>query len=1045
MGKWKRLGLLALLFSFNANAVTVPYTFSSGQQIKASEVNANFSTLQSAFNSHNSASNPHNSTLANILSAGNSCGSTNIDFNGTQALTFRVENVSSDPSCASGSKGRIIYNTVDDLLKFCDGSSYVSIAGSGVNTLQSVLSAGNSAGSYDIDLNGHELISARVENLSADPSAGSIGRLIYNTSTSAFKIDNGVSWDTIGGAQGLASVLGVSNSAGSTNIDFNGTQGLNFRLQNLSSDPGSSSAGRVYYNTSTGKPKFYNGSSWSEIGNTNSLSAVLAIGNSAGAYDLDMNMNEIQNFKVENLASPPGTGNAGRMWYDTIGSDIYYAESAVNRTLVSTDKTQTLTNKSISGSSNTFTNIPDSALSANVDLLDTAQTVSAKKTFSSAPQISRIKTASGTTSGHLIPNGLSDDEFVLANAVQTLAGKTLNGPALSGNMDFNNYQATEFRVENRSSDPSPGNAGRIFYKTSTGELIYDTGSSLRVLSASGSPPITEWKLTGNTGTVAGTNFLGTLDAQDVVVKANNSEVLRAKSGGGIDVIKTSNQIRLGTTNTATINASAPSASRIYTISDPGADASFVMSEGNSTVNGNKSFSGTTNFQAITVEDPGAGTNTVTISAPTLAGDYTLTLPTNDGSASQYLQTDGSGVLSWANALNSLNGLTDISQTFATGTAGTDFNISSSTSTHTFNIPDASATARGLVTTGTQTFAGAKTFSTTPIFSALSTGVVHSDSSGNLTSSTIVDADISATAAIAFSKLDALTSGNILVGNGSNVATSVAMSGDVTISNAGVTAIGANKVTDSMLRQSSGLSVIGRSANSTGNVADITAANDGEVLFRNGTSIGFGTISNSSINASAAIDRSKIASGTANHVVINDGSGNLSSEANLAVSRGGTGAGTFTANNVLLGNGTSAFQVVAPGTSGNVLTSNGTTWTSAAPSAGNAPQWISFGGSSERSQCTSNPCTIYDQSGTTGTFISSVGRNGTGDYTINFVSGVYSRAPVVVCYDAQGNGNTTFMSTTGAAPTTTAVRIAFYNYNVPGVRDTQADCIITGKP
>jgi len=55
---------------------------------------------------------------------------------------------------------------------------------------------------------------------------------------------------------------------------------------------------------------------------------------------------------------------------------------------------------------------------------------------------------------------------------------------------------------------------------------------------------------------------------------------------------------------------------------------------------------------------------------------------------------------------------------------------------------------------------------------------------------------------------------------------------------------------------------------------------------------------------------------------------------LGVARGGTGASTLTANNVLLGNGTSALQAVAPGTSGNVLTSNGTTWTSAAP--GGAP-------------------------------------------------------------------------------------------------------------
>jgi len=52
-----------------------------------------------------------------------------------------------------------------------------------------------------------------------------------------------------------------------------------------------------------------------------------------------------------------------------------------------------------------------------------------------------------------------------------------------------------------------------------------------------------------------------------------------------------------------------------------------------------------------------------------------------------------------------------------------------------------------------------------------------------------------------------------------------------------------------------------------------------------------------------------------------------SGADLSVSNGGTGSSSLTANNVLLGNGTSALQTVAPGTSGNVLTSNGTTWES----------------------------------------------------------------------------------------------------------------------
>ena len=53
---------------------------------------------------------------------------------------------------------------------------------------------------------------------------------------------------------------------------------------------------------------------------------------------------------------------------------------------------------------------------------------------------------------------------------------------------------------------------------------------------------------------------------------------------------------------------------------------------------------------------------------------------------------------------------------------------------------------------------------------------------------------------------------------------------------------------------------------------------------------------------------------------------------LGVANGGTGATTLTANNVILGNGTSAPTFVAPSTSGNLLTSNGTTWQSSTPAA-----------------------------------------------------------------------------------------------------------------
>ena len=60
-------------------------------------------------------------------------------------------------------------------------------------------------------------------------------------------------------------------------------------------------------------------------------------------------------------------------------------------------------------------------------------------------------------------------------------------------------------------------------------------------------------------------------------------------------------------------------------------------------------------------------------------------------------------------LASLNGLTDPVQLFAVGTSGSAFAISSVDDTHTFNLPNASASAVGTVTTSAQTLGGMKKF------------------------------------------------------------------------------------------------------------------------------------------------------------------------------------------------------------------------------------------------------------------------------------------------------------------------------------------------
>nr|ANO58273.1 tail fiber protein [uncultured Alphaproteobacteria bacterium] len=123
---------------------------------------------------------------------------------------------------------------------------------------------------------------------------------------------------------------------------------------------------------------------------------------------------------------------------------------------------------------------------------------------------------------------------------------------------------------------------------------------------------------------------------------------------------------------------------------------------------------------------------------------------------------------------------------------------------------------------------------------------------------------------------------------------------------------------------------------------------------------------------------------------------------LSVANGGTGASTHTANNVLVGNGTSAIASVAPSTSGNILTSNGSAWTSAAPAGGGPSQATQAAIEGETNQDTYIPPDLLKHHpgvakawisfNGTGTIairasynITSITDNGTGDTTITIAT------------------------------------------------------------
>lgn len=131
----------------------------------------------------------------------------------------------------------------------------------------------------------------------------------------------------------------------------------------------------------------------------------------------------------------------------------------------------------------------------------------------------------------------------------------------------------------------------------------------------------------------------------------------------------------------------------------------------------------TNWAPATLSGDGWGIDVVNTDA-TLAGDGTsgspLGLASQSASTGEVLKWNGT---SWApgtdntsagGGITTLNTLTGATQTFATGTSGTDFGINSTGTTHTFNLPTASASNRGaLNSTDWSTFNGKIGGSLTP--------------------------------------------------------------------------------------------------------------------------------------------------------------------------------------------------------------------------------------------------------------------------------------------------------------------------------------------
>ena len=347
----------------------------------------------------------------------------------------------------------------------------------------------------------------------------------------------------------------------------------------------------------------------------------------------------------------------------------------------------------------------------NSVLLTGAQTIAGIKTFTSqlassvATGTAPFSVASTTKVTNLnadLLDGLSSADFALSTRTLT-AGTGLTG---GGDLTANRTFAIDSTVTTLTGTQTLTN------KTLTSPIISE------VLDSNGN------EILGFTPIASATDYITIKNGIGVGVPVHISATGSSANTGihiepkGTGLV----QISDGTDTTKGIRfRSSGSATSAVTLIDAVSSAGRVITLPNAT----GTLALTSDLTAYVPTTRTVSTTSPIIGGGALSSDLTLSIPQSSGSVNGYLSstdfatfnakqnaitltttgTSGAATLvgstlnipNYADTdtgITSLNGLTALTQTFATGTSGTDFGISSATSTHTFNLPTASAANRG---------------------------------------------------------------------------------------------------------------------------------------------------------------------------------------------------------------------------------------------------------------------------------------------------------------------------------------------------------------
>lgn len=424
-----------------------------------------------------------------------------------------------------------------------------------------------------------------------------------------------------------------------------------------------------------------------------------------------------------------------------------------------------------------------------------------------------------TAGSQLISSDLADINF---SASQITAG-TISADRLAANSitgaKFDNFSTTKFGSADSTTNvvtfPSADYSGQFFYDTTNEDLYLYSGVGWIPVTAIGGEII----------------FAGTFDASSAVAGTGVVEAVSA-AGTGISL-----------TAGAALPAATTASTRYYLVVSKSGTPSGGNAPNVAMVAGDLILSTGTAWQYVGASSSTAATS-ITITA------ITDIAATNVQGALAELQAEKAAL---AGATFTGNVTLDASSLiYDTGSFNTTISAATATAARTITFPNTTGTVVTTGDTGSVTnamLAGSIAYTK---LAALTSGNIILGSASNVATSTavtgdvtisntgvtaiasdvIVNADIKTDAAIAFGKLAALTSGNILVGNGSNQAASVALSGDATISNTGVLTLAT--IADTKLATITTAGKVSGGAITSGTIAGATAINTSGAITTSGT-------------------------------------------------------------------------------------------------------------------------------------------------------------------------------------------------------------------